>query len=71
MRYNDVIRMADKDAAATHVSFDGLSTEEIRGRIDTISQTLIGPGVDAYERLMLNHERRACRDELARREARA
>lgn len=65
--YADVIRKAERDLKKHPPQVAGMTIEALNERVAVISNLLKGFDVDAHERLMLNGERRACRDEIARR----
>jgi len=67
--YADIIRMAEGDFKKSPPRVDDKSTDWLRTQIDAIGTSLKGPGWNAYERLMLDHERKAYREEIARRES--
>ena len=68
MTYADVIEIALKDAAENPPPVREMSAEQLKDAIANISKALIGSGIDAYERLMMNETRKAYRAELAARE---
>lgn len=67
--YPQIIKKALKYAKDNPPEVSGLSVKELNDEIAYISSTLLGYGVTAADRLVLNEFRKAYRAELANRSA--
>ena len=64
---SNYITEAQKIANKTMPHFAAMPSEEIEAGIAALSKALIGPGIGPMERIVLHEERKAAREELARR----
>lgn len=64
---SNYITEAQKIAKKTMPDFSAMSSAEIEAGIAAVSKALIGFGIGPMERIVLHEERKAAREELARR----
>lgn len=69
MKYAQAIAKAQKYAAANPPRVDNLTLEDLHDAVECISLDLMGSGIGAVDRLVMNEDRKVYRAEIERRRA--